>query len=164
MAECECEEIQQSPHSPGVVLPGEGIVYVLIDPIDIDKITLAAAAAVMPSKQLTERRLSVSRAMHSTREIVQREVIDRRLADKPDRTFVGCWSVLCQTIRELTDDVGRTICVIDDGLPNNPGHAHLGFSAAVAAAGPSIKTAAKGNLVKAFTANGVLSLEQCVAE
>ena len=163
MEGCECEDSQQSPYSPGLVQPGEGIVYCLIHPVDIaDPVTLAEASSLMPREQLAETRLSVCRANHSTREIVQREVIDVRLG-KPGRSFVGCWSAICQTIRELRSGDGRAICVVDAGLPHYTGHAHLGFTQVVAAANRSVQVAAKGELLKAFKEAGVLPLVDCFA-
>ncbi len=144
MPDCECEGQQQSEHSPGVVQAGEGIVYCLIHPVDItDPVTFAQASGLMPSKQLVACTLSVCRAVHSTRETVQREVIDVQLARREGRTFLGCWSVFCQRLRELSDEHGRTICVVDDGYETYPGHATIGFSQTVAAAPKNVQTAAK---------------------
>jgi len=164
MPECECEGQQQSVHSPGIIQAGEGIVYCLVHPVESsDPVTFVQANEIMPRKFLKEGTLSVARAMYTTRETFQREVVNARTA-KEGRTFMGCWSVKCQMLRDLVDGQGtRTICVVDAGYEHYPGHAHLAFSQALVAASKNAQQAAKGDLIKAFRLAGELSLEECFA-
>jgi hypothetical protein len=55
------------------------------------------------------------------------------------------------------------ICVVDAGLENNPGHAHLGFSRTITAAHKNVRKAAKADMIKVFMEAGVLPLEECLA-
>jgi hypothetical protein len=164
MPECECEGQQQSVHSPGIVQAGEGIVYCLVYPVDSsDPVTFVQANEIMPRKFLVAGTLSVARAMHTTRETFQREVVSARTA-KEGRKFMGCWSVDCQVLRELLDGQGtRAICVVDAGYETCPGHAHLAFSHALVAAGKNAQQAAKGDMIQAFRLAGELPIEECFA-
>ena len=71
--------------------------------------------------------------------------------------------MFCQRLRELSDEHGRTICVVDDGYETYPGHATIGFSQTVAAAPKNVQTAAKAEMIDMFKEAGVIRLEDCIA-
>ncbi len=59
---CECEETQQSDHSPGVVEHEEPIVFVLTDPLTIEH----GSVKNFSNSELKEKRLSICRSKHSS--------------------------------------------------------------------------------------------------
>jgi hypothetical protein len=148
---CDGELQQQSQYSPGVVLHEEDVAYVVLEPEHWSEgnLTLAAFA-----KSKLEEGLSVYRPAHCTALAAHGHIVSGALARDPSKSLVGCLATTCSEIRDLSVLGERSICVIDDGEAAFPAHASLTFSQAIRIATKSIKVAARGDLVLAFTRRG----------
>jgi len=147
---CEGERQRQSDHSPSVVADGETVAYVLVQPDYYDGLKLLAQA--FSTSKMTEGNFSVYRPEHCTVENVIAQVVVPLHARNEERLFPGCISAICRDIRAITQDDRRAVCVLDDGLPDFPAHATLGFSEYVRAQTRSVKIAVRANLCRVFGA------------
>ena len=152
--DCPCEVTKQSNYSPAKVANGETLLYALIEPHNYEQNNISARA--FSRTELTECQVSVSRKKHTTKEILQKEVIDVLLQKDPRRKFIGVLQAGCGEVRSLkTHDPKnkRVFCVIDDGTLNNTGHAHMGFSEITKDQPKNLKTAHRANLILLFSDN-----------
>jgi hypothetical protein len=149
--DCPCEATKQSNHSPTKVANDEALLYALIEPHNYEQNDISARA--FSRTELTECQVSVSRKKYTTKEILQKEVIEVLLQKDPRRKFIGVLQAGCGEVRSLkTHDPKnkRVFCVIDDGTPNNSGHVHIGFSEITKAQPKNHKTAHRANLISLF--------------
>ncbi|GLI23426.1 hypothetical protein GGQ86_003039 [Xanthobacter flavus] len=123
---CPKEAQTQSEHSPCVVEGHERILYVLLDPDDINDGQIAATA--FKKSDLKSCSLSVCRVEYSESSEVFDRIVNPKLEKNSERQLVGGFSVICSRIRDLAIDGRRTFCVIDDGLEDYCAHAVIGFS------------------------------------
>ena len=155
---CECEDSQQSVHSPGVVANEEPIIFVLTDPLTIEH----GSVKDFSKSELKKKRLSICRSKYSTSEQLKEQVVDVLLVGSSRRTHVGALWAECHEIRAVclgASEVGA-FCVIDDGLEDYKAHGVLGYSDANLSL-RNEREAARGNLKELFVRRGVLSLPEC---
>lgn len=151
--ECRTESDVQSPHSPGLVRNEEQIVYALVSP-------LTGSFKDVSQSQLKAGTVSVCRADHCAGRVAKRHVVDVLLEKDSTRSDDGYLYATCADIRDLRlgeSDVGA-FCVVDDGLPHYPAHAHLGYSQPADDKLRNHRAAARGNLLKLLNENGVQTL------
>lgn len=168
MTFCLKEQAKQSPYSPCPVTDDETIVYVLLDPTQWKDGQLTASA--FSKSSLKKGDLSVCRARYSSANEAEQKIVMPQLQRHPDWMLVGALHATCRDIRAIqaVDPPVRAFCVIDDGLPDYPAHAHLGFSEATTAKGfwgnRNVREAIRANLVDVFRRNGgPHTLEECFA-
>jgi hypothetical protein len=153
---CDCEDSQQSAHSPGVVLNAEEVIYALTDPHTIKD----GSVKEFSKSKLKSRDLSICRAQHSSATLIAKAVIEP--LTRGGNSYHGTLWALTSEIRELAlgeSGVGA-FCVADDGLAHDSAHAVLGFSEARIEL-RNHREAARGNLKELFLRRGVQELEQC---
>jgi hypothetical protein len=94
---------------------------------------------VFENGKLAKKELSVCRAEHCSFDEMMAAVVNPQLLSKPARRFQGFYYARSDEIRAIMaqlrteenkpalDEVGA-FCVIDDGLPEYPAHAVLGYA------------------------------------
>ena len=153
---CDCEDAQQSQHSPGLVGDAEEVIYALTDPHTIQD----GSVKEFSKSKLKDRDLSICRARHSSVSLITSAVIEP--LTKGDGTYHGVLWALTSEIREIPlgeSGVGA-FCVADDGLIDDPAHAVIGFSEARIEL-RNHRVAARGNLKDLFLRRGPKTLEEC---
>lgn len=125
MSRCEClkESESQSPHSPGIVLDSEIIVYALVNP-------LTGSFKDFSKSQLKSSTLSVCRAGYISGQEARAKIVEELLKKDSSRVEEGFLFAECQKIRDLKlGDLGiGAFCVIDDAYEDFAAHAHIGYS------------------------------------
>ena len=152
--DCPLEAAKQSRHSPSKVSNTETLLFVLVEPHNFGENELSARA--FSRKELTKGHVSVSRKEHTTRSTLEENVISVLLKNDVRREFKGVLKAKCQKVRDIKTDnplKKRVFCVVDDGVPDNPGHAHIGFSEITKTDNGNEKTAYRENLILAFGEN-----------
>lgn len=157
---CELERRQQKWLSPCVVGDDETILYVILDPRQIQNGALTPTA--FSKDDLKKRNLSVCRADYSSADQVFRSIVAPSV--KKGQNFVGVVSAKCKDIRAMrTAQYRQQICVIDDGIPNNIAHATLGYHCAIeraknGAPDANARIAARANLLRLFNLSPTTTL------
>lgn len=149
--DCPCEATKQSKHSPSKVSNTETLLFVLIEPHNYSQNDITPVA--FSKTELKESRVSVSRKKHTTREVLQQEVIDVLLERDSRRQLVGILKADCGNVRNLKAEESknrRACCVLDDGTLKNIGHAHLGFSEITKQQPKNLQAASRRNLILLF--------------
>jgi hypothetical protein len=165
MSVCACpkECSQQQPHSPGVVLADEPIVYILLQPDHWAEGLLTAAA--FAKSRLSSGTLSVCRAARCTADEANASIVQPQLQKDSRRVLVGALRARCSDIREIKVEAQRAVCVIDDGLANFPAHAVLAYSEATKQEKfweRNQRSAVRAELARVFgLPPGPLSLQDC---
>lgn len=121
---CPAENEQQSEHSPGVIEDEERLVKVIHSPehYDQEKGTIKPGAFSAEDLHNLNRGLSLDRILHSSRESLQ-ERAETLTGKKKERLLEGFATTIAEKIRQITHSDGeRALCVIDDGLKENPAH------------------------------------------
>lgn len=157
---CDCEQAQQSVHSPGLVEDCENIIYCLIDPDLIDRDTAELKNKAFSKTELRKTALSVVRKPYSSGDEVQSKVIDPQIARSPNRHFCGVFICQVAQIRAIDGNTEQDICVADAGLEEFISHAHLGFCDEVARRSKSVQEAVRSNLVATFQRDGIQNLRE----
>jgi hypothetical protein len=166
MNRCGCseEDTQQSTHSPGIVLDEEAIVFALILGPDGD----VASIEIFSKSKLKDRNLSVCRGGHSTFDEMHTRVVEPQLDPSTQLGFRGFYWATCSEIRSIVAERNTSrpkglvptavgaFCVIDEGEPDHPAHARIGYCNPL----PNFwslhqSVAARGNLLLKFAARGV---------
>jgi len=145
---CPEEDERQCPDSPGVVVDDESLGYLLYSP----ELWLGGelSNAAFSRSKLRAGQVSVFRTQYCDAAIVEREAWAPLQARDPNRALAGVAVALCERIRLVRNGPDRAVCVVDAGRPNYAAHAHLGFSSSVTNSSPSIQTAVRANLCRAF--------------
>lgn len=152
--DCPLEAAKQSRHSPSKVSNTETLLFVLVEPHNFAENNLSARA--FSRKELTKGHVSVSRKEHTTRPTLEENVISVLLKKDVRRVFKGVLKAKCQKVRDIKAShlsKKRVFCVVDEGVPDNPGHAHIGFSEITKMDNGNEKTAYRQNLILAFGEN-----------
>ena len=149
--DCPSEDTKQSQFSPSRVSNKEILLYVLIEPHNYAQNGLIPRA--FSRSELTSSDVSVSRRTHTSRTVLQNNVIDILLSKDQRRNFVGILKAKCGKLRALKTREHknkRALCVVDDGTRENIGHAQLGFSETAKHQQKNFKTAYRANLISLF--------------
>ena len=149
--DCPSEASKQSKDSPSTISNGENLLHILVEPHNYEVNGLTKRA--FSRSELRKSQVSLSRKSYTTEEILKKEVINPLLKRDSKRKFIGLLQADCGEVRSLkTDDSTRkrAFCVIDDGLPSNIGHAHLGFSEIAKQRPKNQQTAYRANLILVF--------------
>ncbi len=149
--DCPAEATKQSKHSPSRVSNKEALLFVLIEPYNYKNNGISTEA--FSKTELRESRVSVSRKGHTTKEVLKKEVIDVLLKKDPRRHFIAVLQGNCGKVRELEPEEPkdkRAFCVMDDGTPENKGHAHIGFSETTRGQQKNLQAANRQNLIGVF--------------
>jgi hypothetical protein len=123
---CDEETKPSCPSEFGRVLDSENICRVVFSPDHVGD-SNSIKHAWIPSSELKDGRLSVSRVEHVTPEALQVTVnIWKR--KNADREVAGVGVVNVTTVRAISyDDGEKALCVYEDPEPDNPAHAHKGL-------------------------------------
>jgi len=175
MMRCGCpeEDQQQTPQSPGVVMPEESIVFALVSPLTAN----AESVAVLSKSRLKDRALSVCRGDYSSYEDLLQHVVEPQLDGNDERDeqnkriYRGYQWTSCEEIRKILADIASSsrdnepevplvgaFCVVDDAQPDYSSHALVGYSRPE---NPKFwqkhdREAARANLLVALQRNGTI--------
>ena len=135
------------------------IVYALVNPLTVTEEGGILSITNISNGRLKAGDVSVCRAQHCTGEEAKAAIIGKMKAEYKDCGFLAA---LCSEIRAIVlgDGITRGICVDDDGLPDFPAHAHLGYSAPYDRHLRNGQQASRANLLYAFKKRDVFPLWQ----
>lgn len=132
--DCACESHPMSEYSPGPVTDYETLVRFVSSPLFYDK----KKGRLKPNlfSHVATKGCSIVRELHATDSNVSEFV--RNLAIR-DQEWIGVVTATCKGIRaiRIADTERRPLCIYDMALPNNPAHAEICQTSAVAFDGDS---------------------------
>lgn len=136
----------------------EVIGYAIFDPDHVDsdgKVTTAA----FTTTQLEQGSLSICRILYSSIEEIQNKIISPRITRRPDLSFCGVLTTVCQDICNINNEEITSFFAKSDPLDEFPSHGLIGFTEKFKSnATKSKKTQARAELMRVF--GNIKSLEE----
>lgn len=140
MSRCGCPEetVQQSVHSPGVVVNEEPVVFALVLADSADELS----TEIFQNKKLKQKRQSFCRSTHCTFEEMYNLVVTPQVSAPGSLEYKGYLWATAGEIRSIVAERNKSrdktphltpervgaFCVIDDGEDNYRAHAWVGYA------------------------------------